>query len=64
MAERTPARVTNLDGYGNAALLWSRPRDLLADNAGSDRTFFLGTAGPDGRPHAAGVGAIGSTALC
>jgi hypothetical protein len=58
MAERTPVRVTNLDGYGNAPLAWSRPRDLLADNAGPDRNFFLGTVGADGRPHAAGVGAI------
>lgn len=58
MAERTPVGSANLDGYGNAILPWSRPRDLLADNAGSDRTFFLGTVGPDGRPHAAGVGAI------
>jgi hypothetical protein len=58
MAERTPVSVKNLDGYGNPALPWSLPRDLLADNAGSERTFFLGTVGPDGHPHAAGVGAI------
>jgi Pyridoxamine 5'-phosphate oxidase len=54
-----PTEVTNLDRYGSSALLWSRPRDLLA--AGTPRpgaTFFLGTVGPDGCPHAAGVGAL------
>ena len=59
MTERTPIEVTNLDRYGSPALPWSRPRDLLA--AGTPRpsaTFFLGTVGPDGRPHAAGVGAL------
>ena len=30
MAERTPVSVKNLDGYGNPALPWSLPRDLLA----------------------------------
>ncbi len=59
MTNREPVQVTNLDRYGFAELPWSRPRDLLA--AGpirSDITFFLGTVGPDGRPHAAGVGAL------
>ncbi len=59
MTERTPIETTNLDRYGYPALPWSRPRDLLAAKApGPDPTFFLGTAGPDGRPHAAGVGAL------
>jgi hypothetical protein len=57
MPEREPVETTNLDRYGNAALPWSRARDRLADPSHSDR-FFLGTVGPDGRPHAAGVGAL------
>jgi hypothetical protein len=59
MTERTPIEVTNLDRYGSAELPWSRPRDLLAaDTPRPGTTFFLGTVGPDGRPHAAGVGAL------
>ncbi|MGA8744847.1 MAG: pyridoxamine 5'-phosphate oxidase family protein [Solirubrobacterales bacterium] len=54
-----PVDTTNLDRYGRAALPWSRPRDLLAAGPrGPSTTFFLGTVGPNGRPHAAGVGAI------
>lgn len=58
MAERTPTDVKNLDIYGNDALDWSRGRDMLANPRGPEATFFLGTVGPDGRPHAAGVGAL------
>src|ERR671924_1949769 len=59
MTEREPAETTNLDRYGSPALLWSRARDVLAVPSQTDR-FFLGTVGPDGRPHAAGVGALWS----
>ncbi|HET8631429.1 MAG TPA: pyridoxamine 5'-phosphate oxidase family protein [Thermomicrobiales bacterium] len=59
MTDRAPAAVTNLDRYGSPALPWSRPRDLLAAGPpGPGTTFFLGTSRPDGRPHAAGVGAL------
>jgi hypothetical protein len=58
MGERAPSGETNLDRYGGAALPWSRPRDLLAAPHRPDTPFFLGTTGPDGRPHAAGVGAL------
>ena len=59
MSEREPVEVTNLDRYGSAALPWSRPRDLLAGgSAGPGTSFFLGTSRPDGRPHAAGIGAL------
>ncbi|MEP7290431.1 MAG: pyridoxamine 5'-phosphate oxidase family protein [Chloroflexota bacterium] len=61
MTDRAPVEVTNLDIYGDAPLLWSRPHDLLASsasNSGTEITFFLGTVRPDGRPHAAGVGAL------
>jgi hypothetical protein len=58
MTDREPAEVTNLDRYGNEALPWSRPRERLASDTPKPAvTFFLGTVGPDGRPHAAGVGA-------
>jgi nitroimidazol reductase NimA-like FMN-containing flavoprotein (pyridoxamine 5'-phosphate oxidase superfamily) len=48
--------TTNLDRYGDPALPWARPRDLLEAGEPPTRTFFLGTADPDGRPHAAGIG--------
>ena len=59
MTDRTPIEVMNLDRYGSAALPWSRPRDLLAASpTQSGIAFFLGTVRPDGRPHAAGIGAL------
>src|SRR5262245_35405684 len=59
MTDRTPSEVTNLDGYGSPPLVWSRPRDLLAASpTRTDITFFLGTVGSDGRPHATGIGAL------
>lgn len=57
MTDRTPTETTNLDGYGFAELPWSRPREVLADAGDADTTWFLGTIKPDGRPHAAGIGA-------
>ncbi|HLZ68841.1 MAG TPA: pyridoxamine 5'-phosphate oxidase family protein [Dehalococcoidia bacterium] len=60
MTERAPSEVTNLDRYGNPALPWSRPHDLLTAGAAPapGNPFFLGTCRPDGRPHAAGIGAL------
>jgi hypothetical protein len=61
MADRDPIEVTNLDRYGFPPLPWSRPHDILAvGSLGPDVTFFLGTLRPDGRPHAAGIGAVWS----
>ena len=57
MTEREPTEVRNLDRYGSPALPWSRARDLLVEGP-ENGTFFLGTVGPDGKPHAAGVGAL------
>ena len=58
MTDRTPTGTTNLDIYGNAELPWSRPHDVLAGaDPSADLTWFLGTIRPDGRPHAAGLGA-------
>jgi Pyridoxamine 5'-phosphate oxidase len=54
-----PIETTNLDIYGFEPLAWSRARDLLASSpAASGRPYFLGTVHPDGRPHAAGFGAV------
>jgi hypothetical protein len=54
-----PTKTKNLDQYGSAALPWSRARDTLAaQTPTADLTFFVGTVRPDGRPHAAGVGAV------
>lgn len=59
MIERASVEVTNLDGYGFPALPWSRPRDLLAATTPTpDIAFFLGMVRPDGRPSAAGIGAV------
>ena len=63
MADLQPIETTNLDPYGNAALPWSRPRDILAAppkpvDPGKDSRGYLGTTRPDGRPHSAGIGAF------
>lgn len=62
MTGQAPSETTNLDRYGNPALPWSRPHAILAappksDNPGGDHPSYLGTTRPDGRPHAAGIGA-------
>ncbi len=57
MADRTPAEVTNLDRYGAPALEWQKAAEALSAGP-TTGTFFLGTTGADGRPHAAGVGAV------
>lgn len=59
MSDRDPVEVTNLDRYGHPPLPWSRAHDRLAgEPLGPNTPFFLGTCRPDGRPHAAGVGAM------
>jgi hypothetical protein len=58
MTDRTPTRTTNLDGYGYDTLPWERAHTELAKGStGPDTTHVLGTIGPDGHPHVAGVGA-------
>jgi hypothetical protein len=60
-----PWDVTNLDRYGGPELPWSRARDVLAAGPpGPEVTFFLGTSRPDGRPHAAGGGALWDEGSC
>ena len=59
MIDQPPVEVTNLDRYGFPPLPWSRPHELLASGATHpNASFFLGTVRPDGRPHAAGIGAL------
>jgi Pyridoxamine 5'-phosphate oxidase len=58
MTDQEPVEVTNLDRYGFPPLPWSRPRDLLAGPPSADVSCFLGTSRLDGRPHAAGIGAL------
>src|SRR5690242_13963576 len=49
--------IANLDIYGNAPLEWERVEAQLATMPARDRAVFFGTVRPDGRPHAAGIGA-------
>ncbi len=58
MTNSEPIESTNLDGYGHAELPWSRAHDQLAAGGGAGIVQFLGTTGPDGRPHSAPVGAM------
>lgn len=54
-----PIEATPLDALGLPGLPWSQFRELLESGMPSaDSAFFLGTAGPDGRPHAAGIGPL------
>lgn len=46
----------NLDIYGHEPIPWSRALEQL--EAGSVNSFWLATVSPDGRPHAAAVGAL------
>jgi general stress protein 26 len=49
----------NLDLYGHGPIPWSRPLaqlEAFVSNPGS--TVWLSTSRPDGKPHAAGVGAV------
>jgi hypothetical protein len=65
MSTREPIEQTRIDIYDLAPIPWSRPREQL--EAGSkrkgsgrdtERTYWLATVGPGGRPHATAVGAI------
>ncbi|HAM03224.1 MAG TPA: pyridoxamine 5'-phosphate oxidase [Acidimicrobiaceae bacterium] len=59
MPQPQPTETRNLDRYGNAPLPWSRAHTLLESGPkGPLAGFFLGTVGPDARPHVAGVGAL------
>jgi hypothetical protein len=59
MPIREPIETTNLDIYGAPEIPWSFPRDILDGGVfkSASSGVFLGTVRPDGRPHAAGIGA-------
>lgn len=60
MSTHAPATTVNLDQYGHDALPWNAVAAALdaATAAGGDVHTVLGTVTPDGRPHAASVGAL------
>jgi hypothetical protein len=64
MSGSEPSDIRNLDIYGAEALSWRAVRDAIARSFGPDAPHeqysgaILGTVRPDGRPHAAFVGAI------
>jgi hypothetical protein len=58
MPEREPSQTKNLDIYGNGPLEWSRVVKAMSADPATNLTWFLGTVDPDGKPHAAGVGAL------
>lgn len=59
MTDRDPVEATDLDIYDSGPLEWGTARDtLVAGLPKMETPVFLGTARPDGRPHAAGVGAL------
>jgi len=56
MPDREPTDTTNLDTLSAPEPIpWARPRDVLVDSGPG--VVFVGTVRPDGRPHAASVGA-------
>ncbi|MBW0273481.1 pyridoxamine 5'-phosphate oxidase [Nocardia sp. MH4] len=53
-----PVDATDLNIYGTDQLPWSRVRAAIENGlAALETAQFLGTVGPDGRPHSAGIGA-------
>jgi nitroimidazol reductase NimA-like FMN-containing flavoprotein (pyridoxamine 5'-phosphate oxidase superfamily) len=60
MPNNEPTKAVNLDQYGDQALPWSAVVERLESAAASGQDVFtvLGTVLPDGRPHAAPVGAL------
>jgi len=64
MAAQQPTATVNLDQYGSAPLRWDGVIDALnatypdPPTPGHDQFTVLGTVFPDGRPHAAAVGAM------
>ena len=59
MGQREPRKTTNLATlYDQELMPWSRAAEALGTGSlGPEPACFLGTVRPDGRPHAAGVGA-------
>jgi hypothetical protein len=65
MNAREPSNAARIDTYDLPPIPWSRAREQLERGSGADRsghdgerTFWLSTVRPDGRPHATAVGAL------
>lgn len=64
MIDREPVTIVNLNQYGDEPLPWSQVREVLdarpkqPDVPGEGFYTVLGTVLPDGRPHAAPIGAM------
>jgi len=60
MTHSAAVNTVNLDQYGDNALPWGPVAELLdaGTASGQDICTVLGTVRPDGRPHAATVGAL------
>ncbi len=58
MTNREPISVSNLDQYGNEPLPWSAVLERLEESSSKETLTVLGTVTPEGRPHAAPVGAM------
>jgi hypothetical protein len=64
MGTQEPTKTVNLDQYGNDAIPWSGVLEALAavypdpPEPGKEQHTVLGTVTPEGRPHAAAVGAM------
>jgi nitroimidazol reductase NimA-like FMN-containing flavoprotein (pyridoxamine 5'-phosphate oxidase superfamily) len=60
MTNSEPVHTVNLDQYGHDPLRWDAVAELLESGTTSGQDVFsvLGTVLPDGRPHAAPVGAM------
>lgn len=54
-----PVEAADLNIYGDAELPWSRVLAGLPELGRPETPQFLGTVGPDGRPHSTGIGCIG-----
>src|SRR5690348_1180310 len=53
-----PVEAVDLNIYGDAELPWSRVCEALKALSRPETPQFLGTAGPDGLPHSAGIGCV------
>jgi hypothetical protein len=60
MTPRTPIKTENLAGlYDMDEMSWDRAAEVLSEGAfGPEPASWLGTVGPDGRPHVASVGIV------
>jgi hypothetical protein len=60
MTTSTPRQTINLATlYDQPEMPWSRAVEALGEGSlGPEVPFFLGTVGPDGRPHSAAIGAV------